>query len=454
MANKKKTSSSHPYGSPKKSKKKFPVWLLIVLILIILICLGLAYYFLIYKKTPEPGERSEEETSLHSEASEEPYVGDQDEISFHFLQSGNANSGDCIFVKAGDTDILIDGGSNTTSLSTIEAGINEFCTDKKLEYVVVTHAHKDHIACFGIANKGLFRDYSIGTIIDFPKTDSTTQIYSRYLTNRDYAVSQGATHYTALECWNANDAGTYEDGKPHREWNLGKALTMDVLYQDYYEKSSSNNENLYSVCVQFSQGNNKFLFTGDLEEEGHASLIEKNNLSHVKLFKAGHHGSGNANSAELYKAITPETVVICAVAGNQEYASKPDNSFPYQSTIDVIAPYTTNVFCTMQGSWSDKTYKAPLNGQVDLYYRGNQTKLHCSHNTTVLKDSEWFNKINDCHEGAANRTWPSVSSQYTAPLATEWSKEESAESSFESVLSESLLPESESLKSEESSQSE
>ena len=77
------------------------------------------------------------------------------------------------YVKAGDNDILIDAGSRPGSKDTIKEYVNEYCKDGKLEYVIATHAHQDHIAAFG-CNEGIFYSYDIGMIIDFPLTNSNT----------------------------------------------------------------------------------------------------------------------------------------------------------------------------------------------------------------------------------------------------------------------------------------
>ena len=74
------------------------------------------------------------------------------EISFHFMELGNNYTGDSIYIKAGETDILIDAGSRTNSSDTISEYIDQYCTDGKLEYVVATHADQDHIAGFAGSN--------------------------------------------------------------------------------------------------------------------------------------------------------------------------------------------------------------------------------------------------------------------------------------------------------------
>jgi beta-lactamase superfamily II metal-dependent hydrolase len=49
---------------------------------------------------------------------------------------------------------------------------------------------------------------------------------------------------------------------------------MKILYNYYYENSSSD-ENNYSVCVLFTQGSKNFLMTGDLEADGESALSQQ-----------------------------------------------------------------------------------------------------------------------------------------------------------------------------------
>jgi hypothetical protein len=54
---------------------------------------------------------------------------------------------------------------------------------------------------------GVLYHYSVGTLIDFARANTTSTIYSNYQTARTYAVNQGAKHFTALQCWNNEGNG-------------------------------------------------------------------------------------------------------------------------------------------------------------------------------------------------------------------------------------------------------
>ncbi len=76
--------------------------------------------------------------------SEYPLVLEDDEMSFHFMMLGNDKAGDCVYIKAGETDILIDAGSRLNSVSSIQTYIDKYMEDDILEYVIITHSDQDH----------------------------------------------------------------------------------------------------------------------------------------------------------------------------------------------------------------------------------------------------------------------------------------------------------------------
>ena len=304
-------------------------------------------------------------------------------VSIYFPQLGNRTSGDCTLIKVGNVEVLIDAGSTTGSAKTIVPFVRQYCTDGVLEYVIATHMHEDHIAAFvgGSSAKGVFESFECKTIIDPPLTTVTSQLYQNYKSLRDAEVAQGAKHYTALECWkNQNGA--------QRSYSLGEGVELQILYQKYYETKSSSNENNHSVCTLITQGDNNYLFTGDLESAGEASLVEKNNLPKCKLFKAGHHGSNTSNTKTLIDVIQPETVVATCCCGDSY-------KFPHQEFINNIAVYTDKLYIP---SYFGSSTFVNLNGNITVSsVDGKTVSVNCSNNNTLFKDTDWFKK---------NRTMP------------------------------------------------
>lgn len=365
--------------------------------------------------------------------------GSSTPITFNFVRQGNSNTGDCTYIKAGDTDILIDAGNRTGSASVIETYLEDssrtgnYVSDGKLEYVIATHAHQDHIAGF-VGNSssteaggkdGILYHYQVDHLLDFSyyddtsgtalantvtdsssiSTSYTTAVYRNYVDARNYAISKGTNWQTAGQMW-ASSAHTI---------SLGTNLSMTLLYNYFYDHTHSDlasfnstwgtsfafsEENDCSVSVLFTQGNKNFLFTGDSEAAAEYSLTKYNSLPQVELFKGGHHGSYTANTDALLSVIKPKLICICCCTGNSEYASTSAHSFPAQEAINRIAPYTDRVYVTDLGSFTDRSYCEPMNGNIVVAYDSlSAESLSFSNNSTKLKDTAWF---------SSNRTLPSA----------------------------------------------
>ena len=322
-------------------------------------------------------------------------ITDVEAIDINFLELGNKYTGDSTFIKAGDTDILIDAGSRNGSAATISEFIDTYCDDGVLEYVIATHAHQDHIAGFVGTNtaEGILKHYKIDTLIDFVYSNSDAAVLKNYIQIRDEQVANGniAHHYTAADCVAQTNGAS-------KVYDIAAGVTMEILDQKFYHEKTSD-ENDYSVCTLFSQGENHYLLTGDLEEKGEASLVELNNLPEVELFKGGHHGSYTANTDTLLGKIKPKTVCICCCAGSTEYTTNPDNTFPAQAAINRIGKYTDKVYVTTVVADDDKGYKS-LNGNINFHCdAGSNYVVTGSNNSVILKETEWFKN---------NRTWPTV----------------------------------------------
>ena len=336
----------------------------------------------------------------YAKRDEKPLVPVSGELSLHFMTLGNNHSGDCTYIKAGDIDILVDAGSETSSFNTIKNYLNNYVTDGILEFVIVTHADSDHIVNFAgttAKDTSLFDVYKCEKIIDFARTDKTTATYNRYVEKRDKEVAEdGAVHYTALECWNNQNGAK-------RSYALSDSVTLNFLYNYYYEHKS-NDENNYSVCFQINHGERKFLFTGDLEKDGEEKLVtySENNLGKVDFYKAGHHGSKTSSNDCLLRIIKPDICVVPCAAGSVQYLTTGTqnlkNTFPTQDFIDRIAVHTNRVYVPTyadiemgtNGRWKDTGTFGDINGNIVVISQTDDIVVSCSKTDTLLKDTAWF----------------------------------------------------------------
>jgi beta-lactamase superfamily II metal-dependent hydrolase len=204
-------------------------------------------------------------------------------------------------------------------------------------------------------------------------------MYKNYVRERKDEINAGATHYTAEECM--------EDD--NNIFPIGDGIELEILDSYYYYKTSDT-ENNHSVCVMINQGDEHFLFTGDLEEEGEEQLVKMNDLPKVALYKAGHHGSRTSSNECLLEVIEPQIVCVCCCAGSSEYTDKSANQFPTQGFIDRIAPYTDKVYVTTLCIDYDNDEFTSMNGNIVIKSGTGGIEVNCSESNSVLKDSEWF----------------------------------------------------------------
>lgn len=318
------------------------------------------------------------------------------DLTIHFLELGNKYTGDCTYINAGGVDILIDAGSRTSSIPTLIAYLDQYVTDGILEYVIVTHAHQDHYAGFATpaGTESIFDHYECKTIIDFSQTNqkSSATMYSNYLRERSDEIAQGATHYTADQCISTGNS----------VFDLGNGIELQILDSYFYYNKDASGENNHSVCCMITQGDQHFLFTGDLEKSGEEKLVEMNNLPHMILYKAGHHGSKTSSNSVLLSVIQPEIVCICCCAGSSEYTDNNNNQFPTQDFINRIAPYTDRIYVTTLCLDYEKDSYTSMNGNIVVRSNVSGVTVNCSNSDKILKEWEWFIKNRVCPSNWTN----------------------------------------------------
>ena len=356
---------------------------------------------------------SNTETSISTEA----IALQDDQLSIHFLELGNKYTGDCTYIKYGDLDILIDCGSKTNSIPTVQAYLNQYVTDNTLEYVIVTHAHTDHYAGFTLKDGSIFDLYDCTTIIDFGDAYAKeTNTLNRYISERDDELALDGTEGKEYRYF---DASTIEKGNNLTFYSDDNKLEIEILFNELaynqatgIDKSSSRSNNEYSVCTLITFDEKSYLFTGDLEEEGENLLVENNpsinadNLPNgVEIYKAGHHGSKTSSHDKLLQNINPKRICVCCCAGSPEYTDNVANQFPTQEFIDRIAKYTDEVYVTtLCVNWDTDEFVSMNGNIVAIATENEEIRMVFSNNDIKLKDSEWFNTT--LGDGTKMRVWP------------------------------------------------
>ena len=231
-------------------------------------------------------------------------------IEVHFLDVGQ---GDCAFIKCGDKTMLIDAGDTSTQI-TVERYLKARGVER-LDIIVATHPHKDHIG--GMAN--ILKKFDFGEIM-MPRVVFDSPVYLDLLEVID---DMGKTVTKAA----AGDVFT-----------LGEAevKVLAPAGTDYEEMND------YSVVLKISIGGRSYLFTGDAEKTSESEMVAAyGDGLRCDVLKVGHHGSDKSSSKEFIVAARP-TYAVISVGKNNSY------NHPSPATIKTLAKVGAGVFLTYE----------------------------------------------------------------------------------------------------------
>lgn len=233
------------------------------------------------------------------------------DLSVHFI---NVGQGDCSLIISDGQTALIDAGEAEYG-DTVVSYLNSQGI-KKLDYVIVTHPHSDHMG--GIAT--VLESFDVGKVIVPKVSDEMTP------TTKTYKVFLQTVQNEGLKLTQAKVGDVY---------NLGEA-SLELLAPNSDYKDLNN----YSIVSLLTYGENKFLFMGDAESKSEKEMLEKNLLTKVDVLKVGHHGSSTSSKKKFLEVVSPGYAVI--LCGDNSY------NHPHEDTVDNLLEYTDNIYRTDQ----------------------------------------------------------------------------------------------------------
>lgn len=235
----------------------------------------------------------------------------------------DVGQGDSSLIMSGGKSVLIDGGERGEGEKVLSV-LEEYDIDK-LDCVIATHPHSDHIGGIVDILYDMTKDRAdlqIEQIISCQLDDSivpTTKVFTYFLEDIDTL----GIDYISLDKTEKIDLGSGQ---------------LIITPSPFTDDENLNNESLAAV---FNHGDNSFVFTGDAEVEEEELLVENgafDNLGTV-IYQAGHHGSSTASTDILLEKIEPHYAVISCGAGNSY-------GHPHSAAVERLSEYVYNMFRT------------------------------------------------------------------------------------------------------------
>lgn len=224
-----------------------------------------------------------QQNELDEEAIEESTEIQAADMEVHYIDVGQ---GDATLIKADEQYMLIDAGDNEKG-SAVQLYLQKQGVEK-LDYLVLTHTDADHIGGADV----IITKFEIDTVFlgDFKKE------------NKTYEELVDAFAYKGL---------TYTTPEVGSEYKLGNASFKIVAPNKEYNDSNNN-----SIALLLENGDNRFLFTGDCEEEAEKDILANGLNLACDVYKLGHHGSNTSSSEAFLNAVAPTYGVISCAEGN------------------------------------------------------------------------------------------------------------------------------------------
>lgn len=282
-----------------------------------------------------------------------PFSTSDDNASYfeaHFIDVGQADSS---LIICDGKAMLIDGGNSDDS-NLIYSYLNKNKVSR-LDCIVATHAHEDHIG--GLAGALI---YASVDKLYCPVTESDSKSFKNML---KYAEKQNLSITVP---------------KVGESFMLGSATVDIIACNTEYDANES------SIVLKIIYGDTSFLFTADAEKAAEQAILESGYDLKSTVLKVGHHGSSTSTGYPFLREVLPEYAVI-SVGSDNSYGHPTELTLSKLRDADAVVYRTDmqgDIICRSDGK--NVTFTVSRGADADTLY----PVPHKTSSTTARTDDE------------------------------------------------------------------
>lgn len=231
----------------------------------------------------------------------------------------DVGQGESVLIQTGEQNILIDAAERPEA-----PGIISYlggCGVKKLDLVIATHPHADHIGGMADVLKEIPADEIVMPKLT-PDMVPTTASYRNLL---QVVKEKGVK-------------ATY--ARPGKSYDIGGGAVLEVLGP----AAEYDDLNDWSVVSRITYGSTSFLVTGDAEKRAELDILDTGARVSADVLVLGHHGSSTSSCDEFLDAVGPGRAAVTCGLDN-------DYGHPHRETVERLDDRGIRYFRTdLQGT--------------------------------------------------------------------------------------------------------
>ncbi|WAM36625.1 MBL fold metallo-hydrolase [Caldicellulosiruptor acetigenus] len=199
----------------------------------------------------------------------------------------DVGQGDSILIRTpAGKNVLVDSGPNTA-----ESAVLDFLKSKgskKLDVIVVTHPHEDHIGNMDV----IIQNFAVGKVYA-PNVTTNTKAFESFL----LAVKNKGLKLTV----------------PDVGQNISPDSKVKMIVLSPNKKDKYEDLNDYSIVLKVEYGKTSFLLMGDATSNIEEKILHNSKFKAMlksDVLKVGHHGSKYSSTSAFLNTVKPKYAVI------------------------------------------------------------------------------------------------------------------------------------------------